>query len=162
VRGIRAVLAAAVVLPVTRVGEAQHGAAGGGVDRVEHRDVARQVRGVAPERSVEAGVGGAGLARGWDSDTAVRGRARRGQNALQDVAGRVRSADLAGVAEVLEHLRDGVQDRRHGVAALVGTVHDRAVEDHVRREQLARSREVFCLDRRAKALGRAPECRPPD
>jgi hypothetical protein len=62
------------------------------------------------------------------------------------MVGRVLRADLAYIAEILEDLRHGAQDRRDDLAALVGLEHDGAPEDDIIGKQRHGCFHVSCFD----------------
>jgi hypothetical protein len=68
----------------------------------------------------------------------------------QRVVARARTADLAHIAEFLEYLGGGGQDRRDGSTAVVGLEHDRAAEDDIVGEQREGTGQISGFDRGAK------------
>ena len=62
------------------------------------------------------------------------------------------SADLARVAEVLEHLSHGMEQRLHLVAAPVGRVNNGTAEDDVVREEGSKAVQVAGLNCGAEFL----------
>jgi hypothetical protein len=72
---------------------------------------------------------------------------------LEDERCRVAPVEALDVAEVLEHLGDGLEDRRDRIAVFVRLVNDRATKNDVGRQPRDDLRGIAGLDRFLEGLG---------